>query len=910
MISVFRQIRRLIAGRTLLLGLVAAGVGLLTFQAARTARPPDRSAEPAPEDGKHAGQAGHDLAGDPLPPGAVARLGTLRLCHLGYVSDVCFCADGTILASAGADNRIRLWDPATGRELRCLAGHLGSVRHLASAPSGKLLASAGDDGTVRLWDATTGKEVGSPIRSSASFLAFAPDGKTLAFGGRDPSARPPDYTIRLWDVAAGKEVRSLSLGQYAMVYDAAAFAPDGKTLAVVKWYTVESEIHAWDLATGRELPQWAGQHKPAPAGPFTKGKPWPTTNLRKVASVAFAPDGKALASAEMVTDAEGKTRTEINLWDPATGKKRWSVPASQEYLSTVRFSPDGRFLASSGGGSTVLWELTGGKPPRPVWEGEGAGRLAFGPRGRLLAWAAGQAVRILDTATRQRTPPQAENPDAASFMAFADGRTVVSTRGAIRVWDAATGRLRRTIPARTNWFRPAAAVSPDGKYLVAGIADRATRWDLSAGKAVGSFGVPNDQVRAVAISPDGKVLATYVETLTSFRNADRQSGQRHSAKDEFVRLWDLATGKELGRFGQSLELRFLAFAAGGTRLVGVSREVIHVWDLPSGKPLLERRIRPRQRITKWPVGLSADGKWLFTCDPENLVEAWDVATEKPARLLRGHRAPVRTAAASPDGKALATAGEGGTVRVWDAATGQLRHEIRGHQAEIVALAFAPDGRRLASASADTTILVWDLAGLPKGANLPVAPITPLEFRGLWADLGTSSRAGLPSAADRSMRRLVSAPASALPLLQKQLAGGPVNRRRVKELINDLGSDSYQARQKAHRELEKLGPAAVPALQNALAGNPAPEVRRRLEELLNKQRAGGKAPTRELTLEEWQLVRAAVVLGRIDRDSDTGKARELLAALAADPRLQDALAAGWEGDRLIKEAKAALGWLSR
>src|SRR4051812_26405761 len=93
-----------------------------------------------------------DLHGDPLPHGAVSRLGSLRLRHAGTVCALAFTPDGKTLASAGADLVIRLWDPATGREKAHLAGHTEEVRSLAITPDGKTLVSAGLDHKVRIWD--------------------------------------------------------------------------------------------------------------------------------------------------------------------------------------------------------------------------------------------------------------------------------------------------------------------------------------------------------------------------------------------------------------------------------------------------------------------------------------------------------------------------------------------------------------------------------------------------------------------------------------------------------------------------------------------------------------------------------------------------------------------------------------
>src|SRR5262249_42425288 len=148
-------------------------------------------------------QERNDQYSDPLPPGAVARLGTLRLRHLGNVFKVAITPDNKILASAGEDDLIRFWDLTTGRPIRLLVGHVGPVHAIAFSPDGKVMASASKDRTVRLWDVATGKEMSRPIPASANFVAFAPESRLLAFDEpRQMDGSAARY--RLWDCAEGR----------------------------------------------------------------------------------------------------------------------------------------------------------------------------------------------------------------------------------------------------------------------------------------------------------------------------------------------------------------------------------------------------------------------------------------------------------------------------------------------------------------------------------------------------------------------------------------------------------------------------------------------------------------------------------------------------------------------------------
>jgi WD40 repeat protein len=641
----------------------------------------------------------------------------------------------------------------------------------------------------------------------------------------------------------------------------AAFAPDGKTLATAVLDDKEPAVRLWDVASGKEV--------------LRTGKP-----RGVVLSVAFSADGRLLVSSGRGLSPEGLPFGEVKVWEAATGKLLHDLPGLGKESYSVAASPDGRFLAAAGWKDrTALWDLKAAGGPRLVWEDAGGGgHVAFSPDGKRLAFTTFLAVRLLDTATYKELPLRPGHTGMVKFVAFTpDGERVVSAGETVRVWEAATGKELRAVPGCLN--RPeAAALAPDGKILVTGSQEGTTFWDLSSGKAIRTLPAEHGRARAAAFAPDGKVLTA--STLVSMSTKDGVVSFTYR-QEEWCQRWDPATGERLGRLGKALNVEFLAYSPDGTRLAAASG-VIEVWDTATGEPV-SRMVpeRPGNMVESSAVSFSPDGKQLASGNWYGNVRLWDVATGKLVHRLDGHQGRVRAATFSPDGATVASASDDDTVRLWDAATGKLRHELAGHRGQVLAVAWSPDGKRVASASADTTLLIWDVANLKGVGRPPAALLTPEELEEAWAAFGT--RYGDGCTGDRAMRRLTAAPASAVPFLkQRALKTGPESEL-LNRLIAELDDDSFAVREKASRELAKLGRAAEPALREALAATRSAEVRRRLKDLLQKV-PPTRSFRRDLSPEQWRLIRAAAVLARID----TAESRAVLAKLADDPELGEVL----------------------
>jgi WD40 repeat protein/serine/threonine protein kinase len=594
-----------------------------------------------------------------------------------------------------------------------LEGHTEAVLSVAISPDGKRIVSGSEDRTVKVWDARTGKALLSLEGHTDHVLgvAVSPDGKRVL--GQDKKGR-----ILAWDARSGRRVSyapSRMLGGGINL----AVSPDGRRIVRVHQ---DNTVKVW---TGKDILSLEGAAGPAAISSDGRRivtgsqdrtvKVWDATSgkgilsLRghtgAVSSVAIAADGKRIIS--------GSWDKTIKVWDGRTGKDLLTLKGHTGYVSSVAVSRDGRRIVSGCQDKTVkVWDATPGKDlslrghtnvkTSLAVSSDGtrivSGRVAWDGQGKPLpavvqVWdaASGRIVRTIETG-------------GISVAISTDGKRIVFPEDRmVKVQDARTGKDLLSLEGHIAGVS-SVTISADGKRIVTGSEDGTMKvWNADTGKEILSLQAHTSNVSSVAISGDGTRLAS------------RSYGGE-------VKVWNATTGKDLLTLAKHIGLSSLAISPDGNRIISGNLDTVKVQDGRTGKDLLS--LKGHIRVVS-SVALSADGARIVSGSHDGTVKVWDVTTGKDLLTLKGHLWAVSSVAVSGDGRRIVSASHDGTVKVWDAHTSNDLLSLRGPTNPMRRVALSRDDKQVLGQDEAGRMFAWDARS---GYLLPDAPARLLASR--------------------------------------------------------------------------------------------------------------------------------------------------------------------------------------
>jgi WD40 repeat protein len=625
------------------------------------------------------------------------------------VNYICCSPDGKLLASAGEDKIIRLWQIENKQCLKILLGHTDRIVDVNFSHCGKLLISASPDASIRIWDITAGKCIKrlECFGSAVWHVRFSLDSKQFISLSHDDK-------LRLWDVATGTCIDTITNNANSGCNF--EFSPNGEYLV---WADnkLRKQAVLWEIKTKRVL-RVLNEHQ------------------RAIKQVTFSPDSLCV-----ITGSDDST---MRLWDIAYGHCIRIFVGHHRYIDKLCFSSDGQWIISASKSDKIicLWRVETGQCHKIFNEKSGSWSM------RLLSYQ--QSFLLIncpldDEITFWEFNPYLDstNDSSSSVMTKVklshDNRCIVSTNenSAIDLWELTDGKHTKTFVKHDNKIECARLSSKDSSLALFDEVDKTIKiWDIPSGKKLINFSISHiSKESTVQFSPNLQWVAfssnayshqtvilrkislgdTNVEiTLRGHTgeikqiefSANSQYLATASTSDKTVRVWDLSKKTQVIRIDKfPFMFGIIKFSPDEKLLAAVTEEndyVVQVLDILTQEVLIKiNSTKPNYPFQG--LEFSFNNHWVAMTDCKN-VQLWDITSRKCLAILKCKYS--RKVYFSPDNQWLLAARDGGEVWWWDTERKFLRGIIYAYSGDICDINFSSDGRSLVIGS-ENAIQVWE-----------------------------------------------------------------------------------------------------------------------------------------------------------------------------------------------------------